>query len=98
MHKRPDLTRLDVLQEDTDVVVPVRAGLLVVEAQGVEQLMLHSVVVDATLTAQRHRLGITSTTHVGVTPVTTQRERICFPECPAELCKHILKLCIMQEN
>jgi len=61
--------RLDILQKDTDVAVPVRAGLLMVEAQSVEQLMLHSVVVDATLTAQRHRLGITSTTDVGVTPV-----------------------------
>ena len=49
------------------MVVTVAAGLLVVEAQSVEQLVLDGVVVQAAGTAQRHGLSITSTTNVGVT-------------------------------
>ena len=61
------LTINDVLIVDTDVVVTVVAGLLVVEAQSMEQLVLDGVVVQAAGTAQRHGLSITSTTNVGVT-------------------------------
>lgn len=59
-----------------DVVVPVGAGLFMVEAKGVEQLMLDSVVVQTTLATQRHSLTtITLTTHPGVAAVHTQREQ-----------------------
>lgn len=60
-------TRLDVLPQDPDVVVPVGAALFVVEAEGVEQLVLDGAVVEAALTVQRQSLGITTTPHVGVT-------------------------------
>lgn len=50
-------TRDHILQEDADVLVPVRAGLLMVEAQRVEQLMLDDLVVDTTLATQRHNLA-----------------------------------------
>ena len=68
------LTRLDVLQQHPDVLVAVRAGLLMVEAQGVQQLVLHSVVVQAALTTQGHRLGVTGATHEGIAP--TIREAV----------------------
>lgn len=61
-------TRPDVLPQDPDVLVPVGAALLVVEAEGVEELVLHGAVVEAALAVQRHRLGVTTATHVGVTP------------------------------
>lgn len=60
-------TGLDVLPQDLDVLVPVGATLFVVEAEGVEQLVLDGVVVEAALTVQRHRLGITTAADVGVT-------------------------------
>lgn len=60
-------TRLDVLPQDPDVVVPVGAALFVVEAEGVEQLVLDGAVVEAALTVQRQSLGITTTADVGVT-------------------------------
>lgn len=60
------LTRLDVLQQHLNVVVPVRAGLLVVEAQGVQKLMLNSAVVQAATASQRQLLSITTTTNEGV--------------------------------
>lgn len=47
------LTWLDVLPHDADVTVPVGATLFVVEAEGVEQLMLDGAVVNAALTIQR---------------------------------------------
>ena len=72
---RPEsLTRLDVLQQHPDVLVAVRAGLLMVEAQGVQQLVLYSVVVQAALTTQGHRLGVTGATHEGIAP--TIREAV----------------------
>lgn len=55
-------TREDVLHQDLDVLVPVGAASLVVEAWGVEQLVLDRPVVNAALTAQRHGLAITLTT------------------------------------
>lgn len=57
-------TWLDVLPQDADVRVPVGATLLVVEAEGVEQLMLDGAVVQAALPVQRQGLGITPATHV----------------------------------
>lgn len=62
-------TRLDVLPKDSDVLVPVGAALLMVEAKGVEQLMLDSAVVYAPCSIQRQVLGITSAANVGVTAV-----------------------------
>ena len=56
------------------MLVTVRAGLLVVEAQGMQQLMLHRVVVQAALTTQGHRLGVTTATHKGIAP--TIREAV----------------------
>lgn len=55
------------------MVIPVRAGLLVVEAEGMEQLVLDSAVVQAALSAQGHRLTATLTTHVGVAAVVKER-------------------------
>lgn len=65
-------TRLDVLPQDTDVLVPVGAALLVVEAEGVEQLVLDGVVVEAALTVQRQSLGVTTAANVGVTAASVQ--------------------------
>ena len=62
------LTRLDVLQQHPNVVVPVRAGLLVVEAQGVQKLVLNSPVVQAAAASQRHSLGTTLAANIGVAP------------------------------
>ena len=60
------LTLDDVFPDHSDVVVPVAAGLLVVEAQGVEQLVLDGAVVQAATAAQRHRLTTSATAHVRV--------------------------------
>lgn len=65
-------TSLDVLPHDADVIVPVRTALFVVEAEGVEQLVLDGVVVDAAISVQRNRLGSTSAADVGVTPAFEQ--------------------------
>ena len=62
------LTRLDVLEHHPDVLVAVGAGLLVVEAQGVQQLVLDRVVVQAALTTQGHRLGVTTATDKRIAP------------------------------
>lgn len=69
------LTWLDVLPHDADVTVPVGATLFVVEAEGVEQLMLDGAVVNAALTIQRQGLGITPATHVRVTPACRQQSQ-----------------------
>lgn len=55
----------DVIPDHLDVVVPVGARLFVVEAQGVQELVLHGAVVEAPLAAQRHRLTATLAAHVG---------------------------------
>lgn len=62
-------TITDVLPDDLDVIVTVTAGLFMVEAKSVEQFMLHSAVVKAAITGQRHSLGITLTTNVRVASV-----------------------------
>lgn len=69
------LTWLDVLPQDADVSVPVGATLFVVEAEGVEQLMLDGAVVQAALTIQRQGLGVTPATHVRVTPACRQQSQ-----------------------
>ena len=61
-------TRYDVLPQDPDVPVSVGAALLVFEAQSVQQLVLHHVVVQAARPLQRQSLLVEKTTHVGVTP------------------------------
>lgn len=58
------LTWLDVLVQDADVTIPVGATLFMVEAEGVEQLMLDGAVVQAALLVQRQGLGVTPTAHV----------------------------------
>lgn len=60
------ITRLNVLQQDFDVVVPVRAGLFMVESQSMEQLMLHGAMVKTSTAGQRHHLLPTTTADVGV--------------------------------
>ena len=50
------------------MVVPVGAGLFMIEAQGVEQLMLHSVVVDAALAAQGQGLLVVTAANIRVAP------------------------------
>lgn len=58
------LTWLDVLVQDADVTIPVGATLFVMEAEGVEQLMLDGAVVQTALPVQRQGLGVTPTAHV----------------------------------
>lgn len=70
--KNRNQTGCDVLPQDSDVLVPVRATLLMVETEGVEQLVLDGVMVETTLTVQRHCLAITKATDIGVTPAFTQ--------------------------
>lgn len=48
------------------MLVPVGATLLMVEAEGVEQLVLDGVVVEAALAVQRHGLGRTTAADVRV--------------------------------
>lgn len=62
------LTGRNVLPQDSDVLVPVGATLLMVETEGMEQLVLDGVMVETTLTVQRHCLAITTATDIGVTP------------------------------
>ena len=67
------ITINDVVPVYSDVVVPVGAGLLVVEAEGVEQLMLNGAVVQTASSAQRHGLTTTLTTHIWVAAVITEK-------------------------
>lgn len=69
----PELpTRHDVVQENANMLVPVRASLLMVEAQRVEHLMLDDLLENTTLAAQRHRLGPPPTTNKRVAPEDTE--------------------------
>lgn len=56
----------DVVEQNLDVLVPVRATVLVVEAEDVKQLVLHRPKEDATLAAQRHRLNVALSADIGV--------------------------------
>lgn len=62
-------TGYDVLPQDADVLVTVRAALLVFKAQSVQQLVLHHVEVQAALSPQRQILIVETSTHVGEAPV-----------------------------
>lgn len=42
-----------IVQQDLNVTVPVGAALLMVEAQGVEELVLHCSIINAAWTLQR---------------------------------------------
>lgn len=57
-----------------DVVVPVRTGLLVVEAEGMEQLVLDGAMVQTSLSGQGHGLTATLAAHIGVAAVATETE------------------------
>ena len=59
------LTTLNIAPVYGDVVVAVRAFLLVVEAQGVDELMHDGTVTLDTTCCQLHTLSSTSHTHVG---------------------------------
>ena len=63
------LTLHHVLQQDTDVLVAVGARLLVVEAQGVQQLVLDGALEDTPLAADGHRLALPPAPHEGEAPV-----------------------------
>lgn len=67
------ITRLNILQHDFYVVVPVRAGLFMVESQSMEQLMLDGAMVKAATTGQRHHLLTTTTANVRVAAEKYQR-------------------------
>ena len=56
------LTPLDVLVVDLDVLVAVAAALLVLEAQCVEQLVLHNAMLHAAQLLQRQHLLVPLTT------------------------------------
>ena len=61
-------TWLNVLGEDLDVLVSVRANLLVVEAQSVENLVLHRGLVQTAISPQGHTLTSALTAQVRPTP------------------------------
>lgn len=65
-------TSLNVIPKDGDISVSVRAGLFMVEAQGVENFMLHHTDSHAAWTSQRDVLSSPLTTNVGPTPGTNQ--------------------------
>lgn len=74
----------DVLCEDVDVVVSVRADLLVVEAQGVVNLVLHRGAVQAAVSHQGHQLSSALPSQVGPTPISgvEVKEVIMIPVPP----------------
>jgi hypothetical protein len=71
-----DPTGLDILEENADVIVTVAAGLFVVEAQGMEELVLGGAVVHTAGSAQRHNLGIARTTNIGPAPAMNGLDRV----------------------
>lgn len=56
----------DILQQNLDVLVPVGPTVLMVEAQGVKQLVLDRSIVNAALTTQGHCLTVALSAHIGV--------------------------------
>lgn len=62
------LTFPNVLVEDFDLLISVRAGLLVVEAQSVKNFMLHRSLKQTARFLQGDLLFSTRTAHVGPTP------------------------------
>jgi len=63
-----ELTFLNVLCEDPNIFVSIRADLLVVEAQSVKNFMLHRGVVQTAIFLQGDVLSSILTTQVGPTP------------------------------
>lgn len=57
----------DILQQDANVQVPVGPGLFMVEAHGMEQLVLDDLLENTALTTQRHCLATTTTPDKGET-------------------------------
>lgn len=55
----------DVLSQDSYVRVPIRAHLFVMEAESVENLMLHNAKVQTAFGLQGHILSVSLTTYVG---------------------------------
>lgn len=78
-----ELTGDDVLQEDTNVVVPVGPGLLMVESQSMQQLMLDNLVENTPTAAQRHHLGAATATDKRPTPG-GRRDRSITPDDAGE--------------
>lgn len=56
-------TRNNVLQQDANILVPVGPSLFVVEAQGVQQLVLDDLPENTSLATQRHYLASTATSN-----------------------------------
>lgn len=53
----------DVVPEDIDVVIPVAAGVFVVESQRVQHLVLDDAMLDAAVPLQRHHLLFANAAH-----------------------------------
>lgn len=53
----------DVVPEDIDVVIPVAAGVFVVESQRVQHLVLDDAMLDAAEPLQRHHLLFANAAH-----------------------------------
>lgn len=60
------ITRLNILQQNSDVVVSVGACLLMVKSKSMEQLVLDGAVIQASSASQRNHLLTTTTTNIGV--------------------------------
>lgn len=70
-----ELTRFNVLVEYLHKVVSVRADLLVVESQSVENFVLYGVGVQAAVGLQGHGLSLSLAAQVGPTPGTENTQR-----------------------
>lgn len=91
------LTWLNVLGEDPDEPVSVRAGLFMVEAQSVKNFMLHRAGVQATLSLQRDPLSSPLATDVGPAPETHTGQKknegvgvVCFVALQRLLCLQLV--------
>lgn len=73
-------TRFDVLEQYLHIVIPIRADLLMVEAQSMKELMLHTTTANtACLPSQWDFLSSILTAHMGPTPVMCTRTlRVTF--------------------
>lgn len=60
-------TTNDILKQDANVLVPVGPGLFMVEAHGMEQLVLDDLSVNTAPPTQRHCLATTTTPDKGET-------------------------------
>ena len=93
-------TWLNVLGHDLNKFVSVRAGLLVVEAQRMENLMLDHLFVNAPTLLNRDQLIPALATYVGPAPVThthTHTHRHTHTHTKADLCeltKEMVEECV----